>query len=394
MKKLISVFLAVVLALSLSAAALAADSANTINPNAGMVAGAGDTVTWTDIFTIDENDEITQNLPAATFNYTIKAGTGAAATANSPLVKAGVGTPTINNAVHAVTTPPTTTSEVEVTANFSGVKFTEAGIYRYNVTEELGTSNSAADIDIDVNNGNKGTYVLDVYVKKVPGTEGAEDTFKPYAYALSKTGEFASFTHDANNPVWNAIYKGAENGTGKVNEIVNELTTYDLTITKTIVGDVAANEFEFTIDITDVPTDVYIKLDDKTPVAGNQTFTVKLGNDGKAVIKGLPSLAKYAIKEAVNRLEGYEVVVQETKTDKTVAAGTYNWIPNAADAVAYGINSDAVPMGEGSVKVDYTNTLDNISPTGVVLRVAPYALILVAGIALLLISRRRRTEKE
>ncbi len=397
MKKLISVFLAVVLALSLSAAALAADSANTINPNAGMVAGAGRTVTWTDVFTVAEGDTITQNLPGATFNYTITAGTGAAATANSPLVKNGVGTPTINNAAHAATTPtstPPTTSEVDVTANFTNVEFTEAGIYRYNVKEVLGTSSSAADIDIDVKNGNKGTYVLDVYVKKIPGNNGAEDTFEPYAYALSKTGEFASFIHDKDKDVWNAIYEGAEDGTGKVNEIVNELTTYDLTITKTIVGDVAANEFEFTIDITDVPTDVYIKRDSEDAVAGNQTFTVKLGNGGKTVIIGLPSIAKYAIKEAVNRLEGYEVDVKETKTDKTVAAGTYNWIPDAADAVAYGINSDAVPMGKGSVKVDYTNTLDNISPTGVVLRVAPYALILIAGVALLLISRRRRTEKE
>ena len=397
MKKLVSVFLAVVLALSLSAVALAEDSANTINPNAGMVAGAGRTVTWTDVFTVAEGDNITQNLPAATFNYTIAAGTGAVATSSSPLVKGGVGAPTINNAVHAATTPtstPPTTSEVDVTADFTDVTFTEAGIYRYNVTEELDTSNSAVDIEIDVNNDNKGTYVLDVYVKKIPGTNGAEDTFEPYAYALSKTGEFASFIHDKPNNVWNATYEGAEDGTGKVNEIVNELTTYDLTVTKTIVGDVAANEFEFTISITEVPSDVYIKLDDKAPVAGNQTFTVKLGNGGKTVIKGLPSYAKYAIKEAVNRLEGYEVDVVETKADPKADAGEYDWIPKADNAVAYGINDKAVAMGKGAVKVDYTNTLDNISPTGVVLRVAPYALIMVAGVALLLISHRRRTEKE
>ena len=40
------------------------------------------------------------------------------------------------------------------------------------------------------------------------------------------------------------------------------------------------------------------------------------------------------------------------------------------------------------------NNLTEISPTGVVLRVAPYVLILGAGLALLLISRRRKTASE
>ena len=394
MKKLISVLLAVMLVMSLYAAAMAADPENPINPNNGNVAGAGRTVSWTDTFKATATDP--QNLPAATFNYAIAAATAdVPATPSSPLVKKGVGAPTISNAVHAATTPGTDalTNSVTVTADFTNVSFTEAGIYRYNVTETKGTSNSAADIVIDTGNSNLGTYILDVYVKKVAGTNGAADTFEPYAYALSKTGEFASFTHDTTNHVWNAVYKGNDDA-GKVNEIVNELTTYDLTITKVITGDAAANEFEFTIDIIGVPSDVYVKQDDKTAVAGGGTFTAKLTNGKSTVIKGLPSIAGYNIKEAVNQLEGYEVTVTVNGTESTDK--TYHWIGTEGQGVAYGseVKDTGIVLGAQNTTIVFTNNLDNISPTGVVLRVAPYALILIAGVALVLISRRRRTEKE
>ncbi len=55
---------------------------------------------------------------------------------------------------------------------------------------------------------------------------------------------------------------------------------------------------------------------------------------------------------------------------------------------------NATPTVDQDTDIDYTvaitNTLLQISPTGIVTRYAPYDLILVAGVVLLVISKKRK----
>ena len=336
--------------------------------------GQGNSISFTDTFTISEGDNA-QNLPAAAFNYSIgTSGVSAvAASASTPKINVGIGQPDSDGGAHAATAAGTTADSVDVTVDFNGVNFSEAGIYRYSIKEEMGASNVAEDIAIDVDNGSQGTYFLDVYVQR----EGSG--FGPYAYILSKSGSINSYDKSGDPQ--------KVNYSDKVDEITNEYTTYDLTVSKTIVGAMAANQFDFDIDVANVPEDAFIAKDGEI-VAGSEGgnhFSATLGDDQSTEILGLPSAAVYAIKETVNQEEGYavEVTTNEAQDD------SYGWLNSAEFGKA-----DATAMGKSDAKVGFTNTLRTISPTGVVMRFAPYMMILGAGLALVLISRRRKAIQE
>ena len=171
----------------------------------------------------------------------------------------------------------------------------------------------------------------------------------------------------------------------KISSVTNEYTTYDLTVSKSIVGVMAANDFAFNVNISNVPADVYIAQDDNAAVAGSESnsFTARLGDEDITVIKGLPSKAAYAIQEEVEQIEGYSVEVADSNN------AVYDWI----NASHFGSEAATV-MGQADADVAFTNTLMTISPTGVVMRFAPYMMILGAGIALVMVSRRRKAEQE
>ncbi len=333
-------------------------------------------VSFTDTFTISQGDDA-NNLPAATFDYEIAPGMGAAATANTPKINAGILGASISDAAHPATEAGKTSDSQTVTADFSRCTFSSAGIYRYIITESSEVdSNVSEDIVIDIDNRNTGSYVMDVYVKK------SGNGFTPYTYIMSKSGSIAS---------WEKGEDPDQVGyADKISTITNEYTTYNLTIDKKIKGDLAANSFDFTIVLENLPEDVNF-LHDENANTGKTSYELRatLGNNESTVIKGLPSTATYKVQEAVNQLEGYTVRVEDNNVNK----GSYEWIGTDGAAEAFG-NASATVLGKADTAIGFTNQLNSISPTGVVLRFGPYLLMFAAGAALFILAMRRRKSED
>lgn len=296
----------------------------------------------------------------------------------------------------------------DIGLNFEGVDFTQPGVYRYQIAETI----SAESYDkIAMKDGAHDTVYLDVYV------DGNLDI---YGYVcMTENGDVTPTTKKINGFV-KSTSEGGSDGADKY-------YTYDLVLSKDVVNDNYAasnNAFPFTV--------IFNNPEDYT-----STFTIEQtvgeGSTGLSTLTGLPTEwngvahvkdGNTAVGTTVGDITltgipaGVDVDVYETN-DVTGAtynvATTVNGATPVNDAnVTWGTTPDTA-VAQQTIKEAYqstkatinttknekvgsnqtlaiTNTLLQISPTGIVMRVAPYVLILAAGVALLVLSRRRRED--
>ena len=299
------------------------------------------------------------SVPNVTYTYTIAAGTGIGATANSPEVKAGVGTPTISSVTYAKG-DTITDNEVSknVTITFPAGTFTAPGIYRYVITESANTNTDIDDVD-----GN--TRYLDVYV--VNDTDGG---YKINATVFTETAVTPTFDKETKQPTYG----------GKNEEITDAYTTYELSLDKVVEGNMGNKNqlFEFTINFHGPANTSFtfgnqqVNLDKD----GNGSVSMKLA-DATAIaeIKGIPSTVTYTVTEKVSSSEGYDTtfaVKRGTGDSQSIAKDTA-----ASDSEKVTATSQTMTKADNAVVV--TNTKRTVSPTGIALSVTPYALL--AGLA-------------
>ncbi len=271
--------------------------------------------------------------------------------------------------------------EKEASLDFSNVRFTEPGIYRYIITES-GTNRS-------VKNDSDATRVLDVYVYDATGEDGA------------KKLEISGYVLHSSEDDSPEIAMGESNGsTGRYTDtkdqgFTNEYQTVDLTFRKEVSGNQASKDkyFKFTaaltngiagdivkVDITNadgtVPSnaatlDAYENQENPTQLTfdgdGKATGTFYLQHGQQIVIQGLPADVAYDITEAAEDYKSEPAKVQD-----------YTGAVNGTTA-------------REDIKTSYLNTREGTIPTGVATAVAPFAaLTAAAGAGILLVTRRKR----
>ena len=273
--------------------------------------------------------------------------------------------------------------------DFTGVVFKEPGVYRYVITEDT-TAKQGIVYDTAA------TRILDVYVE-----DASTDTAK-----LLKIAGYV-FHATATQPDVDSVKFGTAENTAAENTaasdyksqgFTNEYISHDLTFKKTVSGNQASRDkyFKFTVTITGAlpntkynvnitnaeaapsgnSATTYTNMENpseiETDATGAVTQTFYLQHNQYITIEGLTDGALWEITEDA---EGYKSTVV-AKEGETALAG-------AADTD--GIHSDS--------SAAFDNYREGVVPTGVLLTVAPFAVLMLVGIAgaVAIILKKKRT---
>ena len=262
--------------------------------------------------------------------------------------------------------------ESAITLN-AGV-FTKPGVYRYEVAET-----TPADTDkYDGIGYSTEKYWLDLYVEA--RTNSNEETYYVITYV-------------------EVIKQGQTEAKSKV-QFTNTYATNNLAVTKKIAGNQGdkTEKWDFTIIIngetgekyaTDYEISATDDEDTNSPLImeSGKTYTVSLGDNQTINIYGLSAGDTYTVTETAANTDGYTTTVTDANGD------TVNWDvkedPNAEEPeVLVGTVSGTTKNGD--VAITYTNDKSVSTPTGVIMNIAPYVLMvaLAGGIAFFFLRRR------
>ena len=354
---------------------------------------ANHTTTFEKYLVLDE----TANVPDVTFTFSIAAGAaidadtaaGTLAVLPGPVKMEGnkviapsVGTAVFtyagdnNDASKADEVDDSDTLEIddnqvyvtkEITVDLSGVSFTEPGVYRYVITEDeyAGAGDDSA-ITVD------GTRYLDVYVED---DETDAHNLKIAGYYLHT---------DAAAP-------DAESETTdfKSSGFKNVFTTFDLEVKKIVTGNQGSRDkyFMFQIDIENAVPGTYSVVYDPSATPENNYATsydtitnpdtVSINEDGEGQL--ICYLQSNMTVTIVDLSSGATYTVTETPEDYEITSivATGDTTDGVADTEA-GTYTDAGIMAD--TNVTFTNDRSGVIPTGILLTIAPFAVLMIVGV--------------
>lgn len=420
MKKILALVLALLVALSMTAA-LAADDI----PASGVK--EMDTAS-TSAITINIQKEIvfynaessSVYEPAVTYTYALTPATETAI--NNAQIKDNAGViagvkPGVADGAKLNTTSVTFSAETLVTEVTSAgksvkkpieisidpTKFEQPGVYRY-VIEETDPSDMKGVVSATETGAN--VRYLDVYIKR----EGS--AMAVYGYVLFKGNVSDTQDGSTDGPDLDEKTEGFTNDDDSTtdDDDVDTYTTYNLEVKKTISGTMGdtGHQFPFVISLSNSVANANFTVDaDKTAVAAAGTIEVNksLANNDTVKLIGVPQVIGAVLTGTVveknDTFDVYTPSIVEGDTTGfngqtlavTLSDTTNGFANNTTATVNINLTNAQSDTETELSHITIDNKLDAISPTGVVLRFAPYIAMLAGGVLLLVLARKRRTNK-
>lgn len=326
--------------------------------------------------------------PKAEFTYEIE-GTSGKAAVNGVTIKGGVDADqvkindtldTADDKIDFVAGEEAVNGKITKTVSFdfSDVDFPEPGIYRYKITETFVDAAENPDI---VNGTNQYRYV-DVTVKNEMQNEAPTGNLVIGSYQI--LGSDVSLVYDSESKQYS--YEGGTAAKSNGYEDAT-YTTYDLTLDKVVKGDMGnkGEEFDFTIEFTNGDAGEKFSYNNEPYTFGENgqvSITgIKLTDAANPIqITGLPSDVSYTVVENIEQSKGYSTSATVNGSEKDVTS--------AADKQTVATQKKS----QTTDAVVVTNTKTSVTPTGIVMDVAPYALLVVIAAAGCFVFLRKRRE--
>lgn len=353
----------------------------------------GDTFNIAKYLEIPEN----ANTPAHTYTFNIVPATEEELTdaEKAKGIEAGVagGVPTTadisfaaNAKVDADGYAKAKTDNLEV--NISSTGITHAGSYKYFVTEAKTEEAGATEVYDDVNY-DENQLVLYVHVKNNP-TEPASLSVDFIELVDPDGKKNDDGTYEATK------IDGFTNVYGEDDDKEDKL--YDIVLNKVVTGDQANLDamFKFVVAVeSEYDNDTVLIVDtngdgqygNTIEVNGEQVsdqvvtlpadgsgVEISLGNDVSAKIFNVSADSVYTIVETDGGKNGYETTIDENH--KFASGDTYS--------VSGKLTNDDI--------ITFTNTKTSVTPTGIAMDIAPYALLVVIAAAGCFVFLRKRNE--
>ena len=375
-----------VTALIMSIAAISASAENTYTPVAG-------TNTQFNKYLVVDSDT---NIPAISFNFTVAPGTAVAATNTTPAILAGVGTPSIATVTFTDGQATSTTAPSDLTlasgkkfavqtatVDFSGVTFTEPGVYRYVITEQETAGAKAVTYDTQATTPGSKVRYLDVYV------EDQSNALVVSSYVM----------HETSTVIPNGDSDGKADD--KSSSYVNEISTKDLEFGKEVTGNQGSKDkyFEFQLVISNAQANTTYSIDltsaEASPVATDATSYSSMTNPASFATNGTgDATITFYLKDGQyitipGLPDGYGYTLTETAEDYASSATIS--AANGKGGVAYSDPATGSNVS-ANIKTGFTNDRTGLIPTGVLLTIAPFAIgiLLFGAIIIFFIAKRRR----